>query len=150
MVYAKASLGPTRLGSTVTAVDDSLAREVPGYIRCLVLSTRGLPGMGVTEVALVIARSYPAALRAEKALKVDWQTPAENLLDESDLWSEERLADSRGAQQLARTIRVRRVQNIDDRARSLGAAQCFGATDKRDVPHLFWAPDGRLSDRVHR
>ena len=99
MVYAKASLGPTRLGSTVTAVDDSLAREVPGYIRCLVLSTRGLPGMGVTEVALVIARSYPAALRAAKALKVDANTSRE-FANEVTWSEEERLADSRENAQL--------------------------------------------------
>ena len=100
MVYGKASLAPTRLGSKIIEIDDSLAKEVPGYVTTLEMSTLGLPGMGNTEVALVIARSFPAALRAEKALRVTWESPDENLLDEEDLWREaSRLADSReGAQ----------------------------------------------------
>ncbi len=100
MVYGKASLAPTRLGSKIIEIDDSLAKEVPGYVTTLEMSTLGLPGMGNTEVALVIAKSFPAALRAEKALRVTWESPDENLLDEEDLWREaSRLADSReGAQ----------------------------------------------------
>ena len=95
MVYGKASLAPTRLGSTITKIDDSLA-EVPGYAKTLRFSTLGLPGMGSTEVALVIAKSYPAALRAEKALQITWNSPKENLLDERELWAEaERLVESK-------------------------------------------------------
>ena len=96
MVYGKASLAPTRLGSTITKIDDSLARQVPGYVKTLRFSTLGLPGMGSTEVALVIAKSYPAALRAEKALLITWNSPKENLLDEKELWAEaERLVESK-------------------------------------------------------
>ena len=96
MVYGKASLAPTRLGSKIKAIDDSLAKEVPGYIRTLRLSTRGLPGMASTDVALVIAKSYPAALRAEKVLLTTWDSPTANLLDEKDLWAEaERLVESK-------------------------------------------------------
>lgn len=122
MVYAKASLAPTRLGSRIIAVDDSLAKEVPGYITTLETSTLGLPGMGETEVALVIAKSFPAALRAEKALRVTWELPDENLLDEEDLWTEaSRLAESREGAQI--WYSVGDVEKIEDEVDSIVGAR---------------------------
>ena len=114
MVYGKASLAPTRLGSKIIELDDSLAKEVPGYVTTLEMSTLGLPGMGNTEVALVIAKSFPAALRAEKALRVTWESPDENLLDEEDLWREaSRLAEAREGAQI--WYSVGDVEKSDDR-----------------------------------
>ena len=114
MVYGKASLAPTRLGSKIIELDDSLAKEVPGYVTTLEMSTLGLTGMGNTEVALVIAKSFPAALRAEKALRVTWESPDENLLDEEDLWTEaSRLAEAREGAQI--WYSVGDVEKSDDR-----------------------------------
>lgn len=96
MVYGKTSLAPTRLGSKIISIDDSMAEDVPGYITTLRLSAAGMPGMDGTDVALVVAKSFPAAMRAEKVIDVEWDSPIANLLDEQDLWTEaESLAETR-------------------------------------------------------
>ncbi|HCG69509.1 MAG TPA: hypothetical protein DE147_03570, partial [Gammaproteobacteria bacterium] len=86
MIYGKMSLAPTRLGSTIQKIDDSQAEDIAGYLTTLKLSATGFYGMGVTDVALVLAKSYPAALRAEQVIDVEWDAPVANLLDEADLW----------------------------------------------------------------
>ena len=87
-IYGKASLAPTRLSSTIRSIDDSEAEEIPGYIDTLSIPTRGGGSMGSTDVALVLAKSFPAAMRAEKLIKVDWDVAQENMLNEDDLWLE--------------------------------------------------------------
>jgi isoquinoline 1-oxidoreductase beta subunit len=62
MVYAKVAYPPTREGATHTAVDDSAAKRVKGYV-----ATVALP-----EVVAVVATSYEAAVKARDALKVTW------------------------------------------------------------------------------
>ena len=75
MIYGKMSLAPTRLGSTIQKIDDSQAEDIAGYLTTLKLSATGFYGMGVTDVALVLAKSYPAALRAEQVIDVEWDAP---------------------------------------------------------------------------
>ena len=87
-IYGKASLAPTRLSSTIRSIDDSEAEEIPGYIDTLSIPTRGGGSMGSTDVALVLAKSFPAAMRADKLIKVDWDVAQENMLNEDDLWLE--------------------------------------------------------------
>ncbi|MEE2782604.1 MAG: molybdopterin cofactor-binding domain-containing protein [Pseudomonadota bacterium] len=90
MVYGKVSLAPTRLGSSLTYVNDAVAREeVNGYLQTLALSTNAVPGRipeSETELALVLAESFPAAMRAEKSIEVNWDVPEQNLLDSSHLY----------------------------------------------------------------
>ncbi len=62
MVYAKVAYPPTREGATRTAVDDSAAKKVKGYV-----ATVTLP-----ELVAVVATSYEAAVKARDALKVTW------------------------------------------------------------------------------
>ena len=62
MVYAKVAYPPTREGATRTAVDDSAAKTVKGYV-----ATVTLP-----ELVAVVATSYEAAVKARDALKVTW------------------------------------------------------------------------------
>jgi isoquinoline 1-oxidoreductase beta subunit len=62
MAYAKVAYPPTREGGKHTAVDDSAARKVKGY-----LATVNLP-----QLVAVVATSYEAAVKARDALKVTW------------------------------------------------------------------------------
>jgi isoquinoline 1-oxidoreductase subunit beta len=62
MVYAKVAYPPTREGATRTAVDDSAAKKVKGYV-----ATVQLP-----ELVAVVATTYTAAVKARDALKVTW------------------------------------------------------------------------------
>jgi isoquinoline 1-oxidoreductase len=62
MVYAKVAYPPTREGGKHTAVDDSAAKKVRGYV-----ATVKLP-----ELVAVVATSYEAAVKARDALKVSW------------------------------------------------------------------------------
>ena len=62
MLYAKVAYPPTREGATRTAVDDSAAKKVKGYV-----ATVQLP-----ELVAVVATSYEAAVKARDALKVTW------------------------------------------------------------------------------
>ncbi len=92
MVYGKVSLAPTRLGSKLLFINDANAREeVNGYLSTLSLTTKALPGLSMgskTDVALVIAESFPGAMRAEKSIEVTWDVPPENLVDAKALFAD--------------------------------------------------------------
>lgn len=62
MAYAKVAYPPTREGGKHTAVDDSAAKKVKGYI-----ATVNLP-----QLVAVVATSYEAAVKARDALKITW------------------------------------------------------------------------------
>ena len=74
MVYAKVVYPPVREGATRTAVDDSAAKRVKGYV-----ATVTLP-----QLVAVVANSYEAAVKARDALKVSWNPgPNANVSTES-------------------------------------------------------------------
>lgn len=82
MVYARPKLPPTRNGSKVIAVDDSAARQVKGYLRTITLDD---PSDTVPGWAMVIADSYPAAIRATELVDVKWTPGAAANVSEKDL-----------------------------------------------------------------
>jgi isoquinoline 1-oxidoreductase beta subunit len=69
MVYARPKIPPTRNGARVRSIDDSAARKVKGYITSLALED---PSNTVPGWVMVLASSYPAAIRAADLVKVDW------------------------------------------------------------------------------
>jgi isoquinoline 1-oxidoreductase beta subunit len=69
MVYAKIARPPVRYGAKATAVDDSEAKKIPGYLQFV--STPD-PTMTATHYVIAIASNYPAALAAADALKITW------------------------------------------------------------------------------
>src|ERR1700733_2677372 len=58
VIYARPKIPPTRYGSSVRRIDDSGARKVKGYIKCIVLED---PSDTVPGWVMVFASSYPAA-----------------------------------------------------------------------------------------
>ncbi len=85
MVYAHPLIPPTRYGSTINSIDDTVARDIPGYMQTLQLSD---PSEILQGWAVVIADSFPAAMKAAAAVEVDYTagptaTVAEaNIIDE--------------------------------------------------------------------
>lgn len=69
MVYAHPLLPPTRYGSTINSINDTAAKDIPGYMRTLALSD---PSEILQGWALVIAENFPAAMKAADAVEVDW------------------------------------------------------------------------------
>ena len=69
MIYARPKIPPTRNGASVRSIDDSAARSVKGYLKCLALED---PSGTVPGWVMVFATSYPAAVRAADLVKVDW------------------------------------------------------------------------------
>lgn len=69
MVHGRPLLPPTRLGSRVESVDDADAKEVPGYLKTLVLDD---PSGTVPGWAVVLADSFHAALAASERVRVTW------------------------------------------------------------------------------
>jgi CO/xanthine dehydrogenase Mo-binding subunit len=82
MVFARPRLPPTRHGSKVVSVDDGAAKKVKGYLRCLVLDD---PSDTVPGWVMVIAQSYPAAIRAADLVKVTWTAGPGATVSEKDL-----------------------------------------------------------------
>src|SRR5215470_2819513 len=62
MAYAKVAYPPTREGGKHTAVDDSAAKRVKGYLKTVV----------TPDVVAVVATSYEAAVKGRDALKITW------------------------------------------------------------------------------
>jgi CO/xanthine dehydrogenase Mo-binding subunit len=86
MVYGKLVLPPVRYGATVTSVDDSAAKKVPGFIKAVTLddTTKTTTGWVVA-----VADTYQNARKAADALKVTWdhgpnaKLSSESLLEEA-------------------------------------------------------------------
>jgi isoquinoline 1-oxidoreductase beta subunit len=90
MVYAHALMPPTRYGSTVTEIDDSNAAQIKGYQQTIILDD---PSNELQGWALVIADTFPAAMKAALAVKISWQAGPTANVNEADLIGEgERLA----------------------------------------------------------
>ena len=69
MVYAHPLIPPTRYGSSIKAINDNAAKDIPGYMRTIQLSD---PSEIVQGWALVIAENFPAAMKAADAVEIDW------------------------------------------------------------------------------
>jgi isoquinoline 1-oxidoreductase len=89
MVYGKLALPPVRFGATVKSVDDSAAKNVPGFIKAVVVDDK----TGTTSGWVVaVATSYEGAKKAAAALKIDWDKgPYANVSDQSIIDESRRL-----------------------------------------------------------
>lgn len=85
MVYAHPMVPPTRYGSTISAIDDTAARDVPGYMQTLQISD---PSDVIQGWALVIADSFPAAMKAADAVEIDWEAGPTAAVTETHLFAE--------------------------------------------------------------
>lgn len=91
MVYARPVMPPTRNGSTVVSVDDSAAQSIKGYRQALTIEDKS----GTTSGwVLALADSFPAAMKAADAIRVEWNEGPTANVSESDLQAEaQRLID---------------------------------------------------------
>ncbi|EAQ98151.1 xanthine dehydrogenase family protein molybdopterin-binding subunit [Congregibacter litoralis] len=85
MVYAHPIVAPTRYGSVVKSVDDSAAKAIAGYQQTLTIED---PSGFVQGMALVIADSFPAAMKATEAVKVEWDAGDTASVSEEDILAE--------------------------------------------------------------
>lgn len=99
MVYARPKLPPTRHGSKVSAIDETAAKAVPGYIRAVALDD---PSGTVPGWVMVYADSFVAADRACEALKVTWTAGDTAKVSEADLQARARalIADKTAGSQV--------------------------------------------------
>ena len=85
MVYGHALLPPTRYGSSITSIDDSTAKSIIGYQQTIQLSD---PSENLQGWAMVIADSFPAAMKAAAAVQVQWQAGPTANVGENDILAE--------------------------------------------------------------
>jgi CO/xanthine dehydrogenase Mo-binding subunit len=82
MVYARPKLPPTRNGCEVLAIDDSAARNLPGYLQSVALDD---PSDTVPGWVVVCADSFHTANRAADLVKVTWSTGPAASVSEANL-----------------------------------------------------------------
>jgi CO/xanthine dehydrogenase Mo-binding subunit len=70
MAYGRLITPPVRYGARVLRLDVEEARKVPGFIRAVSLED---PTGNVTGFVVCVADSYHAAVKAAKAVKVEWE-----------------------------------------------------------------------------
>lgn len=92
MVHAAPILPPTRYGCTITEIDDSAAKNVPGYQQVLKIND---PSGNAPGWAMVIADSHWAAHKAAKLVKVSYDIKGNaSHVSEADIQAEnKRLID---------------------------------------------------------
>ncbi len=82
MLYVKIARPPLRAGCTPRAVDDTAARTVAGYRRFVSVKD---PSSDNGHYVMALAETYPAALAAAKALRIDWDTSKSLAVGDDDL-----------------------------------------------------------------
>jgi len=85
MVYAHPMIPPTRYGSSIESIDDSAARDIPGYQQTLQLTD---PSDIIQGWALVIADSFPAAMKAADAVNIEWSPGPTAAVTEAQILAE--------------------------------------------------------------
>jgi len=84
MVFAQPLMPPTRYGSEIKNIDDSAAKAIDGYQQTIQITD---PSDQLQGWALVIADSLAAAIKAARAVEVDWQAGPTDKINESDLFA---------------------------------------------------------------
>ena len=82
MLYGSLVTPPVRYGAKVTSVNDEEARKVPGFIKSVSLDD---PTGNVTGFVVAVSETYPAAVKAAKAIKVEWDLGPNRTLDSEAL-----------------------------------------------------------------
>jgi CO/xanthine dehydrogenase Mo-binding subunit len=72
MIYARPKVPPTRYDCKVVSIDDSAAKTVPGYIKCMALDD---PSGTAPGWVMVYADSFMAASHAADLVRVEWSVP---------------------------------------------------------------------------
>ncbi len=85
LLYATIERSPV-FGGSLKSYDDSSARQVPGFVRTLVVEPNSRAG--VHAGVAVVAESYYAAAKARAALRVQWDAGANANLDSDQVLEE--------------------------------------------------------------
>jgi isoquinoline 1-oxidoreductase beta subunit len=81
MLYGKPVVPPVRYGATVTAVDDSAAKKVKGFVKAVTLDDKTKTTSGWV---VAVATTYEGAKAAAKALKITYDKgPYANVSDQT-------------------------------------------------------------------
>ena len=118
MLYGKPVVPPVRYGAKVTAVDDSAAKKVKGFVKAVTLDDK----TGTTSGWVVaVATTYPAAKQAAEALKITYDKgPNANVSDQTLIDEAKRLQSAGDSGQLF-------VKKGDSAAAIAGAAKVMEA-----------------------
>ena len=82
MVYAHPLIPPTRYGSSIVSIDDRKAKDIPGYLRTLEITD---PGERIQGWALVVADTFPGAMKAAGVVDVEWEAGPTASVSEEDI-----------------------------------------------------------------
>ncbi len=86
MVYATVVTPPTRKRSKVKSFNDEDCKSIKGYIKTID------PKLEINDPQsgwlIVVAETFPSAIKASNTIKVDWEIPEENLINTEDLFNE--------------------------------------------------------------
>ncbi|MEO0346866.1 MAG: molybdopterin cofactor-binding domain-containing protein [Pseudomonadota bacterium] len=85
MVYATPLIPPTRYGSRIIDIDDTAARDIPGYLKTVVITD---PSDTIQGWAVVVGESFPAVMNAAAAIEVDWEAGETAGVSEADILAE--------------------------------------------------------------
>ncbi|MEM1174678.1 MAG: molybdopterin cofactor-binding domain-containing protein [Pseudomonadota bacterium] len=85
MAYGHPIMAPTRYGSVITDIDDTAASDIPGYIMTMPIDD---PSGFVQGMAVVLAETFPAAMKASAAVKVTWDAGETATVNEDDILAE--------------------------------------------------------------
>ena len=119
MVFGSPMIPPTRYGSSIKSIDDSAAKDIPGYQQTLQLTD---PSGLLMGWAVVIADDFPSAMKAADAVVIDWEAGPTANVNEADILAE-------GARLVAdKSIGTRFVDEGDVTAAQAAAANSFSAT----------------------
>jgi CO/xanthine dehydrogenase Mo-binding subunit/aerobic-type carbon monoxide dehydrogenase small subunit (CoxS/CutS family) len=82
MLFGHPVTPPVRCGAKVLSIDAEAARKIPGFIKAVVLDD---PNGDVMGFVVAVAATYPAAIKAAKALKVEWDLGPNQKVDSQAL-----------------------------------------------------------------
>lgn len=124
MVYATPAVPPLRYGASVKSVDDSAAKDIPGYLRHVVIND---PLGTQTGWVMAVADSYWTAKKAAEALKIDYDLGPNAGVSLADIHAEsDRLLDGKDGSRLF-------VNDGDAKAAMAGADEQISAQYRTDV-----------------
>ncbi|MEO1595845.1 MAG: molybdopterin cofactor-binding domain-containing protein [Pseudomonadota bacterium] len=85
MVYATPLIPPTRYGSRIIGIDDTAARDIPGYLKTVEITD---PSDTIQGWAVAVGESFPAVMKAAEAIEINWEAGETAGVSEADILDE--------------------------------------------------------------